>query len=457
MTSNVVQTITDRYLSRTKLSKEKDARAKKYLPGGDSRTTTYFFPYPSYMEKGKGCYLYDCDGNRYIDFINNFTSLIHGHAHPAVVEVATAQLKKGTAYASATALQSELASIICDRLPSVDLVRFCNSGTEATMMSMRAARAFTGKDVILKMDGGYHGSHDFAEVNIVPDFEAQDLPSAHVEGAGVPACILDGMMVTPFNDLDATERILEEHQDKIAAIIMEPVLGAGGAVAPKPGYLKGMRKLTDKYGVLLIFDEIITFRLSLGGLQRIEGIKPDLTALGKIIGGGFAVGAFGGKREIMEHFDPAHPQRIVHSGTFNGHNITMAAGIVTLQHYGQAEVDRIHKLGERLMAGFNQAFKAAGIKGRAAGHGSLLQVHWTDKEIVSPKESLMAMASAAELPRLLHLEMMNRGVFSATRGLYCVSTPMTDQEINQAIEAFEATLYILKPYVAETTPHLMAS
>jgi len=456
VTSDVAQSITKRYQRRTQISRQRDAWAKKVLPGGDTRTTTYFAPYPAYMEKGRGCYLYDCDGNRYIDFLNNFTSLIHGHAHPAVVEAAQEQLSKGTVFGSAATAQAELAEILCQRVPSIDLIRFGNSGTEATMMAMRAARAFTGKDVILKMDGGYHGHHDFAGVNVAPDFEATDLPEARITWAGVPACVLDGVMVTRFNDLQATERILQAHQDKIAAIIMEPVLGAGGAIPAQPGYLQGMRNLADKYGVLLIFDEIITFRLSLGGIQRLEAVTPDITALGKIIGGGFAVGAFGGRRDIMERFDPAHPQTIYHSGTFSGNSITMAAGVATLKHYRQAEIDRVNELGERLATGLTQAFQTIGLKGHASGWGSVVQVRWTDQPVTTPRAAFAAVAAAKELPHLLHLELMNRGIYTASRGLFCTSTPMTEEDIDEATAAFEAALRVLKPYAAEEAAHLIA-
>ena len=455
MTNDVAQTITSRYLSRTARSRENNAEAKKYLPGGDTRASTFFGPYPSYMDRGEGCHLYDCDDNQYIDFLNNFTTLIHGHNHPDVVKATLDQFAKGTAFASAATAQTDLAKIICERVPCIDLVRFTNSGTEATMMAMRAARAFSGKDIILKMDGGYHGTHDFAEVNILPDVETQGRPTVRLGSPGVPACVLDGMMVTRFNDLEMAEEILAEHHDQIAAVIMEPVLGAGGGIPSKEGFLQGMRELTKKHGVLLIFDEIITFRMSLGGMQKLHGVTPDLTTLGKIIGGGFAVGAFGGRQEIMEHFTPGHPQMIVHAGTFNGHNVTMAAGIAALQNYDQAAIDKINALGDRMRAGFNRALRAAGIKGQAFGFGSLIMVHWTDEEIVSSKDVLLSVAAAAELPRLLHLEMMNRGVFSATRGMYALSTPMTEKEIDQTIEAFEATLGVLKPYVVEATPHLM--
>jgi glutamate-1-semialdehyde 2,1-aminomutase len=457
MTSNVPETILERYTSRTKLSREHDSRAKRSLPGGDTRTSTYFGPYPSYMQRGEGCYLYDLDGNRYIDYLNNFTSLIHGHAYAPIVEAAGAQLKLGTVFGAAGVVQYELAEIICDRVPSIDLVRFTNSGTEATLMAMRAARAFTGKDIIVKMDGGYHGEHDFVGVNFIPDFESPDQPQVRISWPGVPACVKEGMMVARFNDLDSTERILKEHHDKIAAVIMEPMLGAGGAIPPKPGYLQAMRQLTEKYGALLIFDEIITFRLSLGGVQLVEGVKPDLTCLGKIIGGGFAVGAFGGRKDIMDLFAPGNPKNIYHAGTFNGLNITMAAGKAAMEHFGQAEIDRINGLGARLTVGFNGAFKKAGLKGRAAGLGSALQIRWTDEEVTTAKQSILSSARAGKLPSLLHLELMNRGVYSAGRGLFCISTPMTEKDIDQATESLEGALELLKPYAAETAPHLIAA
>jgi glutamate-1-semialdehyde 2,1-aminomutase len=433
-----------------------DQRAKQSLPGGDTRTTTYVFPYPSYMVRGEGCRLYDADGNSYIDFLNNYTSLIHGHGHPAVLEAASEQMRRGTIFGAPVAAQFELAEMITERVPCVELLRFNNSGTEATMMAMRAARAYTGRDLILKMEGGYHGHHDFAGVSVMPDFQAVDLPRPAVTWPGIPACVLDGMLVAPFNNLAAVERILQQHGQRIAAIILEPMMGAGGAIAPLPGYLQGMRDLANKYNVLLIFDEIITFRISLGGMQMLEGVTPDLTTLGKIIGGGFAVGAFGGKKEIMAAFDPAHPHNIYHGGTFCGHNVTMAAGAATLKCYGEGEVNRINALGERLAAGVDQAFKEAGILGEARGKGSLVQLYWTQKKSAHSREALMSMGMARDLPKLMHLELMNRGIFSATRGLFSVSTAMGEKEIDQAAEAVAGALQLLKPHVEEVAPHLLA-
>lgn len=451
----IARDILERYIRRTKRSKTYDANAKKFLPGGDTRTASYYFPYPAYMEQGKGCFLYDCDGNKYLDFLNNYTSLIHGHRHPAIVRAARAQLENGTVLGSPSALQSKHAEILCKRIPSVDKVRYCNSGTEATLFAIRAARAFTKKDMIIKMDGGYHGSHDCAEINVRPDVESKGLPKAHFDAEGIPASVLNDVLVAPFNDLDSVEMLIEKFKGKVAAIILEPMLGSSGMVPPKPNYLKGMREIANRYNVLLILDEVMTFRISIGGLQAISNVKPDLTALAKIIGGGFPVGAFGGRKEIMERFDPAHPQTMMHTGTFNGNNITMAAGLAAMESYDQTAIDRVNELGNMLRVGFNRVFKKVGIRGQATGLGSLVQVHWRDGEIICARDSIMGRISGGEILKLFHFEMLNRGIFFAPRGMFSISTPMTEKEIAKALEEFEGTLNILKPYIAEVAPALV--
>ncbi len=456
-THRLVQTITDQYLSRTPRSRAHCTVAKKVLPGGDTRRAVYFEPYPTYIERGEGCTVYDADGNRYIDFHNNYTSLIHGHAHPAVVDAVQAQVTRGTLYGSPAACQYELAGMLCERIPSVERVRFCNSGTEATMMAMRLARAYSGKDVILKMDGGYHGTHEFAEINITASAEPEARPPLRKESRGTPDCILEAMMVVPFNDLDAVEETLSTYNHRIAAVIVEPMMNAGGLVAARPGYLAGLRKLADKYGVLLIFDEVVTFRLSLGGWQLLDNVMPDITALGKIIGGGFPVGALGGRAEIMEFFNPTRPDSVKHSGTFNGNSITMVAGIATLRHLGQSEIDRINKLGERLRQGIAAAFRAHGLKVNVTGRGSLAYIHWTGREIATASDSARAAKEAGQLLMLLQLALLNHGIWVPYRGELAVSTPMTDQEIDQAVEAMGDMLRILKPYVEDTAPHLLLS
>jgi glutamate-1-semialdehyde 2,1-aminomutase len=453
----VEQAITDQYASRTPTSRARCDIATQVLPGGDTRWAVYWKPYPTYIERGEGCYVYDADGNRYLDFNNNYTSLVHGHAHPAVVEAVQAQVARGTIYASPATCQYELATMLCDRIPSVERVRYCNSGTEATMMAMRLARAYSDKDVIVKMDGGYHGTHDFAEINVLASADAGVRPPLRKESRGIPDCILEAMMVVPFNDLDAVEETLSSYNHRIAAIIVEPMMNAGGLVAARNGYLAGLRRLADNYGVLLIFDEVVTFRLSLGGWQRLEGVMPDITALGKIIGGGFPVGAVSGRADIMELFNPTRPDGLKHSGTFNGNSVTMVAGIATLKHFGQDEIDRINALGAQLRQGISDAFRANGLKACVTGRGSLAYVHWTGGEIVTAGDSARAAKEAGQLLMLLQLGLLNHGIWVPYRGELAVSTPMTEGEIDRALEAFHAVLGTLKPYVEDSAPHFLLS
>jgi glutamate-1-semialdehyde 2,1-aminomutase len=452
---SVKEEIAKRYFERTAKTREHLEAAKKYLPGGDTRSAAHYAPYPIFMEKGQGCHVYDCDGNEYIDLVNNFTSLIHGHAHPRLVEAARAQSEKGTAFAAPSIIQYQHARHLCDRVSSLDLVRYCNSGTEATLFAMRAARAFTGKDGFIKIDGGYHGVHDFVEANTIADFTAEGLPSVRLE-RGVPARVAEDLYVTPFNDLAATESILERHHQRIAGIIMEPMLGSGGLIYPQEGYLQGMRELADRFQVLLVFDEIITFRLSRGGLQENQGVRPDLTALGKLIGGGYPVGAFGGRSEIMAHFDPSHPEPVAHSGTFGGNNNTLAAGLVALEMYGQEEADRVNGLGDRLRRGFEAAMKRVGIRGRAGGWGSLVGTIWTARELNNAKDVVLGFLDSGDASAVLHWEMLNRGIFFAARGMYVISTPMDEAIIDRVIEEFEGALEVIKPYLAETRPELVS-
>jgi glutamate-1-semialdehyde 2,1-aminomutase len=450
----IKQEIFQTYGEKTRGSKACDDKAKRCLPGGDTRTATYFFPYPPYMTEGRGCHLYDCDGNEYIDFLNNYTSLIHGHAHPRIVAAAKAQLEKGTVLGSPAEIQFRHAEHLCGRVPSFEAVRYCNSGTEATLFAIRAARAHTKKDAIVKMDGGYHGSHDVVDVNVTPDISGAEHPAAHLE-RGVPQSVLNDVVIVPFNDLGAAEKALSAHRDRLAALIVEPVMGAGGGIPPEPGYLKGLRELTQKYGVLLIFDEIISFRMHAGGMQAREGVTPDLTALGKIIGGGFPVGAFGGKREIMERFAPFHAENLAHSGTFNGNNITMAAGLAAMELYDQAAADRLNALGDRMRSGFKQAMARTGIHGQVLGLGSVVVVMWRTGRNTKARHSVESVIAAGALPAFLHLEMLNRGIYFAGRGMFAVSTPMTEKEIDRTVEAFGGALDKLKPVVAAELPHLL--
>jgi glutamate-1-semialdehyde 2,1-aminomutase len=443
---NIPQQIINRFVERTPKSQAMTGRAKKVMPGGDTRTGVYYAPYPAFMVTGSGTTLTDLDGNTYLDFLNNFTSLVHGHAHPALMHAARGTLKDGTAYASPMVPQIELAEVICARVPSVELVRFANSGTEATMLALRAARAFTDKSGILKMHGAYHGSHDAAAATSDPEADR-----------GIPRGIYRDVYFADFNDLSSVASILAEHANEIAAILVEPVPMVGGIPIPKPGYLEGLRALADRCGVLLVFDEVVTLRLNEGGYQQTAGVTPDLTAMGKIIGGGFAVGAFGGKREIMMQFDPGRQDKIPHSGTYNGHSQTMAAGLASLRQLELPAINHINGLGKRLATGIDEAFDEVGIEGHTTSVGSLIQVHWRKGEIVNMQDTADGFNAAGDLPYLLHLAMLNRGVFFAARGEFNTSTVMRMEDVNRAVEVFTDALHELKPYIAETKPALLTS
>ena len=442
--TSIPQEIIDRYVRRTPKSQALTERARQVLPGGDTRTGVFYAPYPAYMVQGNGATLTDLDGNHYLDFLNNFTSLVHGHAHPALVEAAQSQLPRGATFAAPMVPQVELAELLCARVPGVEMVRFANSGTEATMLALRAARAYTGRSGIIKMIGSYHGSHDLAAATADPESDR-----------GIPDGLRQDLYFAPFNDLTAVETLLEQNRGKIAAIIVEPVPNAGGLPLPKQNYLPGLRALADLHQVLLIFDEVVTLRLSEGGYQKIAGVTPDLTAMGKVIGGGFAVGSVGGKREIMLQFDPGRKDRILHSGTFNGHSATMAAGLAALRLLDQPAIDRINELGASLAKGFDEAFEEAGIAGRTTSVGSLVQVHWRHGEIANMQDVEAGMRGAGELPYLMHLELMNQGIFAAARGEYNISTVMSHDDVEHAVSVFNQVLHYLKPYVGEVNPGLI--
>ena len=270
----------------------------QYMPGGDTRTATYFDPFPHYIEMGEGAYIYDVDGNKLLDFQNNYTSLIHGHAHKPTVDAVSVQIALGSAYTAPFELQTTLAKLLVDRFPGIELIRFTNSGTEANMHALRIARAYTGKAKIIKTEGGYHGTTDVFEASVDPNLKkAGSLDNIKVipESRGVSENALKDVIVTPFNDVERTKKIIEANYKDVACFIIEPVMGSAGQITSLPEYLKAVRELTERYGILLIFDEVVTGRLSYGGAQELYGITPDITSLGKIIGGGTPVGAGAGE------------------------------------------------------------------------------------------------------------------------------------------------------------------
>jgi glutamate-1-semialdehyde 2,1-aminomutase len=350
------------------------------------------------------------------------------------------QLAFGTVFGSPLELQSQLAAAICKRAPSLEMVRFCNSGTEATMSAVRAAKAFTGRNKVMKIEGGYHGSHDMAAISVAPSLEEAgpiEEPRSVPSTPGVFEGVVKDVVIAPFNHAEAAARIIDRHRSDLAAVIVEPVMGSAGMIPADAEYLQLLRSATQSCGALLIFDEVITFRLAYGGAQELYRINPDLTTLGKIIGGGFPVGAFGGRADIMSQFDP-RSGRMRQSGTFNGNAITMAAGLAALDALTRAEIDRINHFGDRLRQGLRVAIAAEGTAGQVTGIGSLTGVHFTNAEV---RDYRSAARGAKEVLHFLHLFLLNHGIFAAPRGDFYLSTPMQERDIDAAIGAFRSALH----------------
>jgi glutamate-1-semialdehyde 2,1-aminomutase len=443
--------IVDRYVARTAKSAELNALAKQSMPGGDTRSTAWFAPYPPFVAEGKGAFFTDVDGNRYVELLNNYTSLIHGHAHPAVVEAIREQLGRGASFAAPHENALRLAQMICERVASIERVRFANSGTEAVMMAVRVARAFTGRPLIAKAEGGYHGTWDDVQLSVAPLLEQAGPPERPMpvpDSPGLSPGAQDSTVLIPFNDLDAATAILEPIGERLAAVVVEPVQGAGGMVPAETDYLDGLRELTTRVGALLVLDEVIAFRLSQGGAQTLFGTEPDLTTIGKIIGGGLAVGAFGGRAEVMDVCDPGRPGAIPHYGTFNGNPATMAGGIAALELLTPGEYERLNSLGDRLRDGINALGEELGLAVCATGLGSLLNIHLLTGPIRCYRDVLPGKPRA----KLLHLALLNEGLFPAARGLMAMSTPMDDALIDEVLAAIRRA--VLAVHAEEPIPEL---
>ena len=435
-------------------SRRLHTEACKYMPGGDTRTATFFLPFPNFIKYGDGAYMYDEDGFKLLDFQNNYTSLIHGHAHPETVEAVREQIAKGSAYTAPFEKQIELSAILTQRFPSVDMIRYTNSGTEANMHALRIARAYTGKAKIIKTEGGYHGTTDVFEASVDPNIKkAGTLDQIKVipESRGVSENALKDVLVVPFNDIERTRKMIEEHHRETACIIIEPIMGSAGQITPDLEYLKFLREITEQYHIVLIFDEVVTGRLSLGGAQKFYGVTPDLTTMGKIIGGGTPVGAFGGKQEIMQMYDPRE-KKMYHSGTFNGNAVTMAAGLATMKAYNQEAVDYVNGLGTLFKEGVLKIYDKLGLNMKISGAGSIYNILFTDKEVKNYRD----VASAhEELNKVLYMSLLTKGVFDAERGMFCMSTAMTKEDIRFGLDTLETSLREMLPAIAEEAPELI--
>ena len=406
----------DNYLARTPRSRALYERATSTLPGGSTRTTVYSAPYPPYAAHGAGLALTDVDGNVYRDFLGNYTSLILGHAHPAVVAAVEAQVRRGSAFAAPTETEVELAEELKRRVPSIEHLRFTSSGTEATMFAIRAARAFSGRALIAKFDHSYHGTHDQVMAGT----------------PGVPDAIGGLIVELPWGSPDTIEAALRGREGELAAIILEPVQGAGGVRPPEPGFLEFLRAYCDRVGSILIFDEIISFRIAPGGAQQVYGVRPDLTTLGKIIAGGYPLAAFGGRAEVMAIFDARQARAVSHGGTFNGNPVAAAAGLATLGELTPDAYVRLARLGARLAERLGGRIAAERIDARVVNVGSLFQVFRGDAG--------SAFAPGAGRPSELFLGLLLEGFWLAPRGMGAIPTVATEQDVDDLADAIARVL-----------------
>jgi len=405
-----MSTIEERYRTATPKSDAIGKRAERVMPGGDTRSSTFHRPYPLTIARGEGPFLWDADGTRYVDLIGNYTSLVHGNAYPAITDAIERAAREGTAWPARCESQIALAELLCERVSSVERIRFCNSGTEAGMLAAHVARRLTGRKVILMARYGYHGSYDDLEVGL-----------AGHDG--------ERTMLADFGEATAFEALLSERGSEIAAVFLEPVLGSAGLVTPPPGFLERVAEGARRAGALFVLDEVITLRLAAGGAQQMFDVKPDLTMMGKIIGGGLPVGALGGSAEIMAAFDPHERGALFHSGTFNGNPATCAAGVASVKALTQEKIDQMDQQAKRLAEELKRAAHQVELPFSVRQCGSLLNIFFVNEPPPAAvnREDARAMAS-------FHLAALNEGLFIAPRGLLALSTVMTDDLMAEVAE-----------------------
>ncbi len=411
--------IHETYLARTPKSAAAHARAKTVMPGGTSRQAGYWEPYPLAMERAQGVHLWDTDGNQYMDLINNYSAMVHGHAYPPIIEAVQRQLPHGTAWSAGNLPQSELAQQIIDRVPAAKLLRFTNSGTEAGALAYTMAKVVTGRQKLLMARYGYHGS--------LLEFETGSF------GHEGPLTYL-----ARFNDLADFEAVLDAHGHEIAAVFLEPVLGSGGVIPATREFLDGVKAAAGKAGALFVLDEVLTFRFGTGGCQAALGLAPDLTMFGKLIGGGFPVGAVGGPEDLMGIFDPAHMpggMKVFHTGTFNANPVTMTAGGVAVAELTAERIATMETLAAELKDGLAGAARLAGLPLAVNHVGSCLNLYFSE---TAPESSVVR--DDTEIVGKFHLACLNHGLFLAPRGMIALATVFTRNHHEETLERATAAM-----------------
>jgi len=407
----------ERYRARNPRSLAQHREACEAMPGGNTRSAIHVDPFPLTMVRGEGARLWDLDGHGYVDFLSEFTAGIFGHSHPAIRRAIEQALDGGLNFGAHNATEARFAAAICARFPSIDLVRFTNSGTEANLMAVSAARAITGRPKILVFEGGYHGG------------------VFYFRGHGSPLNAPFEYLLGRYNDLDAVQALVRLHRATLAAILIEPMQGTTGCIPAERSFLAGLRSLADATGALLIFDEVMTSRLAPGGLQEAHGILPDLTTLGKYVGGGMSFGAFGGRADIMERFDPRRADAFQHAGTFNNNVLTMNAGLVGLtQLYTPGRARALNDWGDGLRERLNAVVQRRGTAMQFTGRGSMISVHMTDAPIRSQQD---AERGNATLRDLFYFDLVARGIWFAKRGMFALSIALDERDGDKLVDAVD--------------------
>lgn len=425
-------------------SKKEFARAQEVIPGGVNSPVRAFKSVkgsPLFIKKAKGSKIEDIDGNTFIDFVGSWGPMILGHAPDMIIDAITDAAQRGTSYGAPTIIESEMAELICKMVPSVEKVRMVNSGTEATMSAIRLARGYTKREKIVKFAGCYHGHGDSFLIKAGSGAITLGLP----DSPGVTKSIAVDTLTAEYNDLESVERLFGEYKDQIAAIIVEPVAGNMGVVVPQKGFLQGLRDITKKYGALLIFDEVITgFRLAKGGAQEYYGVMPDLTTLGKIIGGGLPVGAYGGRKDIMDMLAPLGP--VYQAGTLSGNPLAMAAGLVTLKYFDSHPdfYKNLEKNAAKVEAGFKSNLREAGIKGVVNRVGSMMTLFFNDKEKLESFDEVMT-SDRERYAEFFHLS-LESGIYLAPSQFEAmfINASHSDEDLDNLLKANLKALLTLK-------------
>ena len=411
----------ERFVAANPRSRARFEAACANLPGGNTRSVLHYSPFPVAIARGEGCTLIDLDGHRYTDFLGEYTAGLYGHSHPVITAAVREALDSGFVLGGPNRWEVELARLVCERYPSIELARFTNSGTEANMMAMVTARAATGRTHIMVFRGGYHGG-----VFYFPP------------GGSSPINAPFPFVTADYNDTGGALAAIERHASDLAAIVVEPMMGSGGGIPAERGFLQALRDAASRHGIVLVFDEVMTSRLSPGGLQARLGITPDMTSLGKWIGGGMSFGAFGGRRDLMERYDPRRPAAWRHAGTFNNNVLTMSAGVAGLTRvYTPEAAERLTARGDALREELNALGRRHGVPVQATGVGSILGVHIQEQPIRRPADTA---ATPEAVRALLHLEMLHRGYYMARRGFISLNLMLEEEHYEGFVAAFDEFL-----------------